>query len=186
MIQMGFETKISNLQDFPWSEHSYSEVSNLIEYRKITPVILYDPDVRHFIFSRKEKIFSDIVGNLMFLIPVFFIAMAIWIKQWLYLFGCPGFIISAYVSNPWSIKIRQYLIGISLIIVIASVYMSYNIIAFIFGGLFISLLLAVFAREYVNNVVKRKITKSELIFCYTFQAGLLLLKDSSTGKIYRK
>lgn len=186
MGKMELVTKVSKLPDFPWSKKSYSDIVKLIKDKKITTAVLYDPDARHTVLSKKEKIFTDILGNLMFLIPVAFIVSAIWTKEWLLLLGTPGFLIAAFVSNPWARKLRQFLITVSIIATIVSIYFNNYIIAIIFGGLFISLYLAVFSREYVNSVVKREITKSEPLFCYTFQIGLLLIKDEKTNEIYGK
>jgi hypothetical protein len=186
MNQMELVTNISQLPNFPWSNHSYSDLIELIKKKEITPSILYDPDARHAILSKKEKIFTDILGNLMFLIPIAFIGIAIWTKEWLLLTGSIGFLIAAFLSNPWARKVRQFLLTLSIVIVIVSVFLNYYIVASIFGGLFLSILLAVFSREFVNAVVKREITKSEPLFCYTYQTGLLLLKDNQTDEIYGK
>lgn len=54
----------------------------------------------------------------------------------------------------------------------------------VFLGLFTSLWLATYSREFVNVIVEREALKSELLFCYAYQAGILLLKDTTTGEIH--
>lgn len=186
MHQNGMVTEISQLPEFPWTNYSFSELVKLVEDNKIIMAVLYDPDARHTVLSKKEKIFTDLIGSLIFFIPISFIIMAVFFKEWILLLGIASTLISLMVSNPWARQIRIFLMIISVAALIIATLIHYYNVALISGGLFLSLLLAVFAREYVNNAVKKEIKKSEVLFCYTFQTGLLLLKDQQTEEIYTR
>jgi hypothetical protein len=186
MHQNGMVTEISQLSEFPWTNYSFAELVKLVEDNKIIMAVLYDPDARYTVLSRGEKLFSDLIGLIIFLIPILFIIMAIYFKEWLFLLSIPFTLISLMVSNPWAIKIRKLLMIITTVIIILTVLMSYYYFALICVGFFLTIYLAVFAREYVNNVVKKEIKKSEALFCYTYQTGLLLLKDQVTDEIYKQ
>jgi hypothetical protein len=57
-------------------------------------------------------------------------------------------------------------------------------LAILSGGLSFSILVTKFTRDFINHVLLREIKKSELLFCYTFQYGILLLQESTKDKIY--
>jgi len=185
MKNSGMTICIEDLEAFPWSQDTYVKFILAIQTKQILLAVLYDPDARHTVLSSGEKMFTNILGNLIPIIPIAFMVAAIWTKQWLLLFGLPGFLIAAVVSSPWARSTRHFLMFLSIVGSIIGFWKLWPL-GFVCLGLLISLWLAVFSREYVNAIVKRKVMKSETLFCYAYQAGILLLKDVASGKIYGK
>lgn len=183
MRQSNMATRVAEIPAFPWPHHTYSQLVKAMHSNQIVPAVLYDPAARHTVLTSRERMFTNILGNLMFVTPIAFIVGAIWTKQWLLLFGVPGFLVAAFVSNPWARGTRQLLMFASLGGTIVGFWRLWPI-GLVCLGLLFSLWLAVLSREYVNSVVKREAMKFEALFCYAYQAGILLLKDAGTGRIH--
>lgn len=185
MKQSGMATRVGEIEAFPWPGQTFAQLVQAMQGNRIIPAVLYNPDARHAVLSFGEKIFTDLLGYLIGIMPVAFLVGAIWTKQWLLLLGVPGFLAAAFVSNPWARGMRQFLMFASFVGAIVGFWKMWPI-GFVCLGLLVSLWLAVFSREYINSIVKREAMKSEALFCYAFQAGVLLLRDASTGKIHGK
>lgn len=183
MKQSGMATSIPDLPSFPLPQKTYAQLVQVINSNQIILAVMYDPDARDTLLNSDEKMFTTMLGTLMFIVPVTFLVGAIWIREWFLLMGVPGFLIAAFVSNPWARGVRRVLMVISIIGATIGFWKLW-ILGVVFAGLLFSLWLAVLSREYINAVVRREVMKSETLFCYTFQTGLLLLKDTNTGRIH--
>ena len=179
----GMVSSFVELQDSELPYQKFTEIVDSINNGLIKHAVYYDPSARHTILSKKEKIFTDLLGNFLFLIPLAYIILAIFLKQYILLFGIMSFVIAMFVCNPWAKKFRDFLSIISLICFVVALFINIYI-SLIFLGFLVSSFLTVFSRELVNNIVKREALKSESLFCYLYQVGVLILKDTDTNKIY--
>lgn len=183
MKESGMSTHLEGLHDFPWSGYTYGEFKEAVDAGKVLLAILYTPDSRHIFLSKSEKAFSNVLGYLMFLVPIAFLIAAIWLGKYILLLGIVAFIIAAFVSNPWAASLRRSLFVLSVLGMVVGFIYNWAV-GVIFAGFLISIILSVTSREYVNLAVKRRCLSSEVAFCFAYQSKMLLLKDTSTGAIF--
>ncbi len=184
MKEKNLSTEISGLSNFPWTMLSFPELIKLIEDNQIKATVYYAPDFRHIVMTRKEVLFTYILTTIITILPIAFIVFAILTKEWVYLFGISTIFIAMYISNPWAKKTRQTIVLISIGTLLFSLYSQNYALAILSSGLLFSILITKFTRDFINHVLLREIKKSELLFCYTFQYGILLLQETNKDKIY--
>lgn len=102
MKQSGMAMRVEDLPAFHWRQFTYSQLVEMIKSGLIVPGVLYDSDARHTVLSSREKTYTELLGNLMGAMPLCFLVGAILSRQWILLYGIPGFLIAAFVSNPWA------------------------------------------------------------------------------------
>ena len=185
MEQTHLSTRISDLPGFPWSMLSFQDLIIMINNNQIQAAVIYTPDFRYEVMNKRELQFINIFSNFFILIPVAFIVLAIWMKNWIFLFGIPQTLIAAFISNPWARNLKQIILLGSIAILLVSFNNGNYVLSILVGGQLLSILLTVFSRNFINQILLTEIKKSELLFCYTFQNGILLLKDIKSGKTYR-
>ena len=183
LTQSNLPAQVSELHDFPWTDRSYPQLVQAIQARQIIPAVYYDSNLRHTLLSSREKLFTDLLGYLMFSLPAGFLVSALLTHRWILLLGIPGFLLAAFVSSPWAASKRSFLMWVAFLGAFIS-YWAAPSIAVVLTGLLLSLWLAVFSRQFVNSAVKRRIRTSEAAFCYTYHSGLLLLQDATTQEIF--
>lgn len=181
LLNSGELLSVRELSDFPFT--SYDELKLSHSNKDISFGSNYHSEFLQVIGTKSDNMMHVIWVSLPILIIVANIVLAIVFKKWILLLGIPFAIVGFISSSPFSPQ-KNIVSGLGGLMFTASFFFLDWTWSMIIGSMLFAQIFTMTAREQYRMIVEQRALQSEVLFCYMFKRGLIVIKDNKSNRTF--